>query len=78
MGDELQFITAAKMRELLRACYARDPEAKVLSGLARGLRDPAMPLDAAGRSRPHPLWLALLLFSALAVVSFAIFTALER
>lgn len=77
MGEAPELITAAEMRKLLRALYAGDPEGKLLSNLARGLRDPAMPLDATGRSRLNPLWLTLLLLSLAIALSFAVFTILE-
>lgn len=78
MAETPQFISAEKMRELLRHVYAGDREDRLLAGTARGLRDPAMPLDAVGRRRPHPLWFALSLIALLAAASFVVFTALER
>lgn len=78
MAETPQFVSAEKMRELLRNVYAGDREDRLLAGIARGLRDPAMPLDAAGRRRPHPLWLALSLIALLAAASFLVFTVLER
>jgi len=78
MGQELQFIGASEMRELLRAVYAGDSEGKLLTGMVRRLRDPAMPFDASGRSRPHPLGLALLLIFMVAAASFFVFTLLGR
>lgn len=78
MAEAPQFISAEKVRELLRHVYKGDREDRLLAGIARGLRDPAMPLDAAGRWRPHPLWLALSLIALLAAASFVVFTALER
>lgn len=78
MAEAPQFISAEEMRELLRNVYADDQESRLLAGIARGLCDPAMPLDAAGRSRPHPLWVALLAISLVAAASLALFTLLER
>ena len=78
MAETPQFISAEEMRELLRRVYAGDREDRLLAGIARGLRDPAMPFDADGRWRPHPLWLALSLIALLAAASFLLFTALER
>ncbi len=77
MEGEPQLIDAERMRELLRAIYAEDAEASLPSAFARALRDPAMPLDAVGRSRPHPLWLALFLIALVAAASFFVFTLLE-
>lgn len=78
MPETPQFISAETMRQLLRNIYAGDQESRLLAGIARGLRDPAMPLDGEGRSRPHPLWLALFVISLLAAASLAMFTVLER
>jgi hypothetical protein len=78
MTEAPQFISAEEMRELLRTVYAGELEGRLLAGVARGLRHPAMPLDPVGRQRPHPLWLALLLIALLAATSFAVFTVLER
>lgn len=78
MAAAPEFITAEKMRELLRSIYAAEVEGGLLAGIARGLSDPAMPLDASGRRRLHPLWLALSLIALLAAASFVAFTALGR
>lgn len=78
MAETPEFIAAEKMRELLRSVYAQDVEGRLLADIARGLRDPAMPLDPSGRWRPHPLWLALSSIALLAAASFVVFTALER
>ena len=78
MPETPQFISAETMRRLLRNVYASDHEGGLMARIARGLRDPAIPLGSGGRSRPHPLWLALFVISLVAAASFALFTMLER
>ena len=51
MAETPQFISAEKMRELLRHVYAGDREDRLLAGTARGLRDPATPSVAGVRTR---------------------------
>jgi hypothetical protein len=78
MPETPQFISAETMRQVVRKLYAGDQEDRLLAGIARGLRDPAEPLDASGRSRPHPLWLALFVIWLLAAASSVVFAVLER
>lgn len=78
MPEAKQFISAGEVRELLRSVYAAEREGKLLDDIARALRDPATPFDARGRSRPHPLWLSLLLLVLLGAACLVLFTVLER
>lgn len=73
-----RFLSAAEMRELLRAAYSRDGEVSLLAAVARSLRDPVRPFTPEGTPRPHPLWLAVFLTVLSVVVAFAVFTVLER
>lgn len=72
-----QHINEAEMRKLLSESYSLDPEKSILGQVARRLRDPAMPHDANGRSRAHPLWLTLGLIATFALAVFLYFSFLR-
>ena len=72
-----EHISAAEMRNLLRAAYAEDPEKSFLGLCIRGLRDPAIPVDAKNRSRAHPLWLTLGLIALFVLCVFLYFSFLR-
>jgi hypothetical protein len=69
-----EHINATEMRKLLCEAYAQDPEKSILGQVAHRLRDPAMPHDAKGRSRAHPLWLTLGLIAIFVVAVFLYFS----
>ena len=66
-----------QMRHRLRALFNEDSEHSLTAQIARRLIDPASPLTPGGRLCPHPLWLAVGLSAAVAVVVFTIFSFLE-
>ena len=67
-----------QMRRRLRALFNQDSEHSLSAQITRGMIDPASPVTHGGRPRPHPLWLAVGLSAAVAIVVFTLFSFLER
>jgi len=71
-------VNPEQMRRRLRALFDEDSEHSLAGQIARRIIDPASPVTAGGRPRPHPLWLAVGLSAVVAVVVFTIFSFVER
>jgi hypothetical protein len=74
---QLRRFNPDEMRELLREALAQDPEKSLLGRICRTLQNPAE-LDAEGKRKPHPLWLALSVIALLTVCVFLFFTIESR
>lgn len=71
-------ITPEQMRRRLRELFNQDSEHSLSAQIARRIMDPASPVSAAGRRRPHPLWLAVGLSAAVAVLVFIMLSFVEH